>query len=63
MYSVSAALLYFYMVAAWGGYVFIINLIPLYVLFLIIVERTDIKIYIAYSVFYVMGTLLSMQVI
>ena len=59
MYSVSAALLYFYMVAAWGGY----DLIPLYVLFLIIVERTDIKIYIAYSVFYVMGTLLSMQVI
>ena len=62
MYAVSAALLYFYMVAAWGGYVFIINLIPLYVLFLIIVERTTIKIYIAYSVFYVIGTLLSMQV-
>jgi dolichyl-diphosphooligosaccharide--protein glycosyltransferase len=62
MWAASAALFYFYMVAAWGGYVFIINLIPLYVLFLIIVERTDIKLYIAYSVFYVIGTLLSMQV-
>jgi dolichyl-diphosphooligosaccharide--protein glycosyltransferase len=50
------------MVAAWGGYVFIINLIPLYTLFLIIIGRTDVKVYIAYSVFYILGTLLSMQV-
>jgi len=50
------------MVAAWGGYVFIINLIPLYILFLIIVGRTDVKIYIAYSVFYILGLILSMQV-
>jgi dolichyl-diphosphooligosaccharide--protein glycosyltransferase len=50
------------MVAAWGGYVFIINLIPLYTLFLIIIGRTDVKVYIAYSVFYILGTLLSMQI-
>lgn len=50
------------MVAAWGGYVFIINLIPLYTLFLVIIGRTDIKIYISYSVFYILGTLLSMQI-
>jgi len=50
------------MVAAWGGYVFIINLIPLYTLFLVIIGRTDVKIYIAYSVFYILGTLLSMQI-
>lgn len=50
------------MVAAWGGYVFIINLIPLYVLFLFVIGRTDVKIYIAYSVFYILGTILSMQV-
>jgi dolichyl-diphosphooligosaccharide--protein glycosyltransferase len=50
------------MVAAWGGYVFIINLIPLYTLFLVIIARTDIKIYISYSVFYILGTLLSMQI-
>jgi dolichyl-diphosphooligosaccharide--protein glycosyltransferase len=50
------------MVAAWGGYVFIINLIPLYTLFLIIVGRTDVKIYVSYSVFYILGTILSMQV-
>lgn len=50
------------MVAAWGGYVFIINLIPLYTLFLIIIGRTDTKIFIAYTVFYILGTLLSMQI-
>jgi len=50
------------MVAAWGGYVFIINLIPLYTLFLILIGRMDVKIYISYSVFYIIGTILSMQV-
>jgi dolichyl-diphosphooligosaccharide--protein glycosyltransferase len=54
--------MYFYMVAAWGGYIFIINLIPLYILFLIIVGRTDVKIYISYSVFYILGMILSMQI-
>ena len=61
-WSTVTSLIYFYMVSAWGGYVFIINLIPLYILFLIIIGRTDIKIYTAYSVFYIIGTLLSMQV-
>jgi dolichyl-diphosphooligosaccharide--protein glycosyltransferase len=42
--------------------VFIINLIPLYTLFLIIIGRTDVKVYIAYSVFYILGTLFSMQI-
>ena len=62
LWSLICALMYFYMVSAWGGYVFIINLIPLYTLFLIIIGRTDIKIYVSYTVFYIMGTLLSMQV-
>ena len=62
LWSTICALMYFYMVSAWGGYVFIINLIPLYTLFLIIIGRADIKIYVSYSVFYVIGTLLSMQV-
>jgi dolichyl-diphosphooligosaccharide--protein glycosyltransferase len=62
MWACLTSLLYFYMVAAWGGYVFITNLLPLYVLFLIIIGRTDIKVYISYSVFYVLGTILSMQI-
>ncbi|KAJ1372937.1 oligosaccharyl transferase stt3 subunit [Parelaphostrongylus tenuis] len=39
MWATFCALSYFYMVSAWGGYVFIINLIPLHVLALIIIGR------------------------
>mmetsp|Transcript_9144 Transcript_9144/g.13521 ORF Transcript_9144/g.13521 Transcript_9144/m.13521 type:complete len:697 (+) Transcript_9144:25-2115(+) len=60
--SVLTALAYFYMVNAWGGYVFIINLIPVYVLVLLFTGRYTNRLYVAYSVFYVLGTFLSMQV-
>ncbi|KAK8671392.1 hypothetical protein V6N13_037988 [Hibiscus sabdariffa] len=40
-WSLASAFGYFYMVSAWGGYVFIINLIPLYVLVLLITGRFD----------------------
>ncbi|CAG8582426.1 5882_t:CDS:2 [Acaulospora morrowiae] len=57
-----AALFYFYMVAAWGGYVFIINLIPLHAFTLILMGRFSSRLYVAYSSFYVLGTLMSMQI-
>merc|ERR1719186_372718 len=53
---------YFYMVSSWGGYVFLINLIPLHVLVLMIAGRFSHRIYIAYSTVYTLGTLLSMQI-
>jgi hypothetical protein len=40
------------MVASWGGYVFIINIIPLFVLGCIFINKLTIKIYIAYNIFY-----------
>lgn len=43
------ALAYFYMVSSWGGYVFLINLIPLHVLTLMIIGRFTHKTYVAYS--------------
>jgi len=61
-WAVLCALAYFYMVSAWGGYVFIINLIPLHVFVLMIIGRFSHRIYIAYSVFYILGTILSMQI-
>ena len=45
-WAVLAALSYFYMVSAWGGYVFIINLIPLHVFVLMIIGRFSHRIYI-----------------
>ncbi|VDM07516.1 unnamed protein product [Wuchereria bancrofti] len=69
------ALSYFYMVSAWGGYLFIINLIPLHVLTLILIGRYCSKLYIgkfdefwsislfpAYTTFYVLGQIMAMQV-
>jgi len=53
---------YFYMVSSWGGYVFLINLIPLHVLILMVAGRFSHRIYIAYCTVYTLGTLLSMQI-
>ncbi|KAF7798707.1 hypothetical protein EIP86_009931 [Pleurotus ostreatoroseus] len=57
-----AALFYFYMVAAWGGYAFITNMIPLHSLALILMGRFSSRLYVAYSSWYAVGTLASMQV-
>ncbi|ORY07489.1 STT3 subunit of Oligosaccharyl transferase [Basidiobolus meristosporus CBS 931.73] len=62
LYGVLTALFYFYMVSAWGGYVFIINLIPLHAFCLILMGRFSSRLYVAYSTFYTIGTLASMQV-
>lgn len=49
MWSASCALAYFYMVSSWGGYVFLINLIPLHVLALMFTGHFSHRIYVAYS--------------
>ncbi|KAL3889860.1 hypothetical protein ACJMK2_002184 [Sinanodonta woodiana] len=56
------SLAYFYMVSSWGGYVFLINLIPLHVLALMFTGRFSHRIYVAYSTVYALGTILSMQI-
>jgi len=61
-WSVMACLSYFYMVNSWGGYVFIINVIPIYVLVLLVTGRYSHRLYVSYSTFYILGTFLSMQV-
>ncbi|KAI9493324.1 Oligosaccharyl transferase STT3 subunit-domain-containing protein [Zychaea mexicana] len=62
LYAALTAFFYFYMVAAWGGYVFIINLIPLHVFVLMLMGRFSSRVYVAYSTFYALGTLMSMQI-
>ncbi|XP_074656165.1 dolichyl-diphosphooligosaccharide--protein glycosyltransferase subunit STT3A-like [Tubulanus polymorphus] len=61
-WSVLCALAYFYMVSSWGGYVFLINLIPLHVLLLMLTGRFSHRIYVAFSTVYAIGTILSMQI-
>ena len=48
--------------ASWGGYIFIINLIPLHVFVLLITGRNSPRLYVAYTTFYSLGTLLAMTV-
>ncbi len=50
------------MVAAWGGYVFVINLIGVHAGILVLLGRFSTKLYRAYTAFYVVGTFLAMQV-
>ena len=51
-----------FQVSSWGGYVFLINLIPLHVFTLMICGRYSHKVYVAYSTVYSLGTILSMQI-
>ncbi|KAG6832756.1 hypothetical protein H0H87_000409 [Tephrocybe sp. NHM501043] len=62
LFGTVAAVFYFYMVAAWGGYAFITNMIPLHALVLMIMGRFSSRLYVAYSSWYAIGTLASMQV-
>jgi dolichyl-diphosphooligosaccharide--protein glycosyltransferase len=67
LWSVGSSLSYFYMVASWGGYSFIINIIPIFVLFSLITLKPEeegkfAKIITAYNIFYILGTLLAMQI-
>ncbi|GAA5968704.1 hypothetical protein JCM11641_000702 [Rhodosporidiobolus odoratus] len=62
LYAGVTALFYFYMVAAWGGYAFITNMLPLHVFVLLLMGRYTSRLYVAYSSFYAIGTLASMQV-
>merc|ERR1712227_648964 len=56
------AMPYFFIVSAWGGYVFIINLIPLHVFVLLLMGRFSERIYVAYNTFFIMGLISSMQI-
>eukprot|EP00010_Vexillifera_abyssalis_P004161 CAMPEP_0201556412 /NCGR_PEP_ID=MMETSP0173_2-20130828/55250_1 /ASSEMBLY_ACC=CAM_ASM_000268 /TAXON_ID=218659 /ORGANISM="Vexillifera sp., Strain DIVA3 564/2" /LENGTH=669 /DNA_ID=CAMNT_0047968679 /DNA_START=162 /DNA_END=2167 /DNA_ORIENTATION=+ len=74
IWSMACAITFFYMVAAWGGYAFIINVIPLHMLLVLVKIRITStlsshqrwtnfdRVYRVYCTFYVTGTLLAMQV-
>ncbi|ENN70786.1 hypothetical protein D910_03648 [Dendroctonus ponderosae] len=61
-WAVAASLTYFYMVSAWGGYVFIINLIPLHVFVLLLMGRYSNRLFTSYTTFYILGLIMSMQI-
>jgi dolichyl-diphosphooligosaccharide--protein glycosyltransferase len=62
MWGALTALFYGYMVSAWGGYVFITNLLPLHAFCLICMGRYSPRLYVSYTTWYALGTLASMQI-
>ncbi|KAG3022856.1 hypothetical protein JG687_00000801 [Phytophthora cactorum] len=62
LWAALAAVSYFGMALSWGGYVFIINIVPIYVLALLLSGHYSPEVYIAYSTFYPLATLGAMQV-
>ncbi len=50
------------MVAVWGGYVFVINLIGIHASILVLLGRFGPKLYKSYSIFYILGTFLATRV-
>eukprot|EP00536_Pseudo-nitzschia_multiseries_P007650 jgi/Psemu1/240422/estExt_Genewise1.C_1820012 len=57
-----AGLAYFYMVASWGGYIFVLNLIGVHAAALVPMGRFSSKVYQSYTLFYLIGTALAVQV-
>merc|ERR1719183_2305616 len=51
-----AGLAYVYMVATWGGYIFVLNLIGVHASALVVLGRYNSSIYKAYTLFFVIGT-------
>lgn len=62
LFGLLAGVAYFNMVAAWGGYIFVLNLIGAHAAFLVLLGRFTEKIYLSYTLFYVVGTSLAIQV-
>jgi len=62
LWSPLAAFSYVFMVATWGGYIFVINAIGVHALMLVALGRFNSGVYKAYSIFYVIGTAGAIQI-
>ena len=62
VWGVLTGLAYIYMVAAWGGFVFVVNMIGAHAAALFFIGRYTSKLHRAYTLFYLIGTYGAMQV-
>lgn len=61
LWSTVCGLTFGYLVSSWGGYHFVVLFIPTFVLSMIVIQRFDTRLYVAYNVFYAVGTFCAMQ--
>jgi dolichyl-diphosphooligosaccharide--protein glycosyltransferase len=62
IFGVLAGFAYIYMVMAWGGFIFVINLVAVHAAALCVIGRFSSKLHRAYTLFYVIGTIGAMRV-
>ena len=62
LFGILAGLAYFYMAAAWGGYIFVLNMVGAHAAFLVLIGRFTSNVYLSYTLFYTVGTLLAIQI-
>ncbi len=62
LWGVLTGLAYTCMAAAWGGFIFVLNLIGLHAFVLFLLGRYTTRLYYAYTLWYIVGTLGAMQV-
>ena len=61
-WGILAGFAYIYMVAAWGGYIFVINMIAFHAGTLCVTGRYSSKLHRAYTLFYIIGTFGAIQI-
>merc|ERR1719162_1605938 len=61
-WGILAGIMYIYMVAAWGGYIFVINMIGVHALMLVGLGRFNSGVHKAYTLFFVVGTAGAIQI-
>ena len=61
-WAFAASMAYFYMVSAWGGYIFITNLLPIFMLTVVVTGQYSQRAYVVYCTFVTLGTFLAVQV-
>mmetsp|Transcript_12253 Transcript_12253/g.33980 ORF Transcript_12253/g.33980 Transcript_12253/m.33980 type:complete len:1039 (+) Transcript_12253:220-3336(+) len=62
LWGLITGIAYFYMVAAWGGFTFVLNLVGVHASYLVLTSNYSTKLHRAYSTFYLVGTSLAVQV-
>ena len=61
-FGICTAAAYFCMVATWGGYIFVLNMIAIHTLLLVFMGRCSPKLHKAYTLFYTLGTFAATRV-
>eukprot|EP00041_Stephanoeca_diplocostata_P023591 m.581977 g.581977 ORF g.581977 m.581977 type:complete len:803 (-) comp22335_c0_seq3:178-2586(-) len=61
-YAIATGIAYFCMVATWGGYIFVLNMIGLHAVVLYLHRGMNAKIFWAYTIFYAIGTFGAIQI-